>query len=168
MMKKIITMILNIKRLGRGGKYKIGKIDDTEFIYQILNSEDMMNNGILVAGSVMRGIAGPLEAKIVLIDENFDRFNDECKKFIIYHELGHLTKHFTDEILSKYHTLNYYDKLLLEHEADMFGVENTSVEACLKTLELLNVLLDEKGFKDKAILDRKLLLKARTMKMEEE
>ena len=78
-----------------------------------------------------------------------------------------MDNHFTDEILASYFDMDYYDRLKLEHEADMNGVKNTSVEACIKTLDKIKEILDELGYVDHTITDRKLLLKARSMKIEE-
>lgn len=163
---KILATLLNIVR-HEDTKYKVGKIDNTKFIYQAVTGDKLKNNNILIAGSAVYNVIGHIEAKVIVFDEHFNKFDNNCKKFIIYHELGHLDNHFTDEILASYFDMDYYDRLKLEHEADMNGVKNTSVEACIKTLDKIKEILDELGYVDHTITDRKILLKARAMKKEE-
>lgn len=132
---RLIVKILNYLYNNKRRIYNFGKIDNIGFIYRYDKVED--ENYLDTFGAVIEKIKlfKLLTINIIVFNISFDDYDEETKKFIIYHEIGHdilhLSKLFNDDLLTK------EEKIMIEHEADMYAVKHTSWQLVHKSLRFL-------------------------------
>lgn len=137
-MKKLLVWYLNLKntKAGISLRYSIRKINDDEYIcVDVSMIENIIVCNSIIASTTQQRVFGFFKIPIIILDElYYEIFTTEEKKFIIYHELGHARLgHFKRKFDD-----TYDEKLLIEHEADMYGIEHTSWETGYQTLQKIN------------------------------
>lgn len=130
-----IVRILNCLYRNKGRYYNFGEIDNIEYIYRygnVKNNRDHYNFGVSIDKLPIFKI---LNIHAIVLDISFDTFDDNIKKFVICHELGHeylhISKIINDELIGM------EEKILVEHEADMFAVERISWGMVHRSLKFL-------------------------------
>lgn len=148
-MLKLLVLILNLIKFDEHRDYKVGELNGTKFIYRFADEYDIYDYGMSVACTACYKVLKFFPLCVLIFDEDFDEFDEEEQEFIVFHELGHINLHFKTNVYEKLDTddLSENDKLLIEHEADMYGIEHTSYKAGMNTLKKLIVMFNDEDVK---------------------
>lgn len=154
-----IIRLLNYIFYGTGKEYNIGKIDGKKFIYRYGTILDYM----YTFGAMLENITifQRLSFKVIVINKTYEKYDDDTKKFIIYHELGHkyLQLHENFNINS----ICDEDIIRIEHEVDEYVVKQLGWKMTHKALKTIlnNTLITEP--KNEVLIDS---IKARIQYLE--
>lgn len=147
-MTNLLVMILNAVKFDGHRDYKVGKMKDTKFIYRKADEYDIYEFGMSIACTLCYYVLKYIPLCILVFDDDYDEFNDEEKEFIVFHELGHVNLHFkTHNIMNYDDEMSYENKISIEHEADMYGIEHTSYKAGISVMEKIIDMYDDKEVK---------------------
>ncbi len=125
-------------------RYQISIIDNTimhtENKYNVLLAIDPISISMaglaIAAGGVLNFETE--QVTTILVDNNYLNMTEEGKRFIIAHEVGHITYQ-----IEKFRSGNYVRNIEDEFEADEYAMEQVGLEASLQGLnEIKAILID--------------------------
>lgn len=134
-MKLLYSILVYLCNLtSTGYEYKLNKIDKVYYIFRY-NNKDIYNAASIKIVQILF-----MYLPIIEISDIFYTFNEEERKFIVYHELGHYKlKHY----LRYVDIYNLNELNLLEQEADEYAAYRVGKEVALKTLNKTRSVLQK-------------------------
>lgn len=88
----------------------------------------------------------------IIVDDNFEKYSQKLKDFLLFHELGHanlhnnLTRKEARKKL-KQRIDNNSEVLDIELEADNFAISHLGIDSCIQGLEELKLLVESENSK---------------------
>ncbi len=156
-----IIKLLNYFYYKTGKEYNIGKIDGKKFIYRYETILDYMEHDVF--GAMLESVVlfQRISFKVIVINNIYDHYDDDTKKFIIYHELGHKYLHLNENFDKEYITNE--DTIRVENEVDEYVVKRLGWKTTHRALiKILNNTLINKP-KNEVLVDS---IKARIQYLE--
>lgn len=129
MLNKLMNLINGLEERDFNNGLTKNDINDLGFIL-IRNSFLLSCYGMEITGAFManKEIVGKDNIPMIVVDETFYELSDNCKAFIIAHELGHF-------ISSQPQTEGYVRKIDDEFEADEHGAKLVGKQSAVFALE---------------------------------
>lgn len=130
MLNKLMSLINGLEERDSNNGLNENDINDLGFIL-IRNSELLSYYGTVIAGAFManKEIVGRDNVPMIVVDEIFYELSDNCKAFIIGHELGHFMSNHEQQ------TEGYIRKLDDEFEADEYGAKLVGKQSAVFAME---------------------------------
>ena len=129
MLNKLMSLINGLEERDLNNGLTENDINELGFIL-IRNSEILGYYGMAIAGAFManKELVNRDNVPMIIVDDIFYELSDNCKAFIIGHELGHFMKH-------EQQTEGYVRKINDEFEADEYGAELVGTQSAVFALE---------------------------------
>ena len=130
MLNNLMNLINGLEERDLNNGLNENDINDLGFIL-IRNSVVLSYYGMTIAGAFManKEIVGKDNIPMIVVDETFYELSDNCKAFIIGHELGHFMSNHGQQ------TGSYVRKIDDEFEADEYGVKLVGTQSAVFALE---------------------------------
>ena len=130
MLNNLMNLINGLEERDLNNGLNENDINDLGFIL-IRNSVVLSYYGMTIAGAFManKEIIGKDNIPMIIVDESFYELSDNCKAFIIGHELGHFMSN------HEHQTEGYVRKINDEFEADEYGAKLVGKQSAVFALE---------------------------------
>lgn len=116
-------------------------IENTENKYNIMIAIDPITiacSGLAIAAGGVLNFENGEQVATILLDETYLGMDEEHKRFVIAHELGHLVCQ-----IEKFKAGNYVRNIEDEFEADEYAMEQVGLEVAIETLNEIKSILKE-------------------------
>ena len=130
MLNKLMSLINGLEERDSNIGLNENDINDLGFIL-IRNNEILSYYGMAISGAFManKEVVGKNNIPMIIVDETFYELSDNCKVFIIGHELGHFMSNHEQQ------TEGYVRKIDDEFEADEYGVKLVGKQSAVFAME---------------------------------
>ena len=130
MLNKLMSIINGLEERDLNNGLTENDINELGFVL-IRNNEILGYYGTTIAGAFManKEIIGKDNVPMIIVDEIFYELSDNCKAFIIGHELGHFMSNHEQQ------TEGYVRKIDDEFEADEYGAKLVGTQSAVFALE---------------------------------
>ena len=138
MLNKLMSIINGLEERDLNNGLTENDINELGFVL-IRNSEILGYYGTIIAGAFYANeeMVGRDDVPMIIVDNEFYELSDNCKAFIIGHELGH----FANEHEKQYD--GYVRKINDEFEADNYGAKIVGTQSAVFAMEELEDKLIE-------------------------
>ena len=130
MLNKLMSLINGLEERDLNNGLNENDINELGFIL-IRNTDILSYYGMAIAGAFManKEIVGKDNIPMIIVDEIFYELSDNCKAFIIGHELGHFMSN------HKQQTEGYVRKIDDEFEADEYSAKLVGKQSAVFAME---------------------------------